>query len=152
MLTDIDGNDLQTDFVTNEIPFFLVVLSDEDKAAAGSQSNASLLALLLTFGTSTFISVALGGTIEATWLLFGTIQLMSLVPLLDMNLPANFRQFSVNLAVLHGEPEAIPNVFENFIDIKTLKPYNDYFELMSECNFVIMYSFRHNQATYELGA
>jgi hypothetical protein len=152
MLKDIDGNNLQTKFVTTDIPFFLIVLSDEEKAAAGSQSNASLLTLLLTFGTSTFISVALGGTVEATWLLFGTIQLMSLVPLLNMNLPANFRQFSINLAVLHGEPEAIPNVFENFMETDDLKPYNDYFDLMSECNFVIIYRFQNNQATYELGA
>jgi hypothetical protein len=75
--------------------------------------------------------VALGGTVEATWLLFGTIQLMSLVPLFNLNIPANFREFSKNLAVLHGEPEAIPNLFENFVDSKNLKPFNEYYELMS---------------------
>lgn len=135
MLKDADGNDLQTEFVTGDISFFLVVLSAEEKAAASSQSSASLLTLLLTFGTSTFISVALGGTVEATWLLFGTIQLMSLVPLLNMNLPANFREFSKNLAVLHGEPPAIPNLFTNVIETKGLEPYNDYFLLMSKYNF-----------------
>lgn len=135
MLKDADGNKLQTDLVTGEITFFLVVLSADEKAAAGSQSSASLLTLLLTFGTSTFISVALGGTVEATWLLFGTIQLMSLVPLLNLNLPANFREFSKNLAVLHGEPAAIPNLFTNVIETKGLEPYNDYFLLMSKRKF-----------------
>ena len=131
-MIDSDGNELQTEKVTKEIGFFLVVLSEEDKAAAGTQSNASLLTLLLTFGTSTFISVALGGTVEATWLLFGCIQLMSFVPLFDINIPANFREFSKNLAVLHGEPEAIPNLFENFIETEGLEPYTDYFKLMSK--------------------
>lgn len=110
-----------------------MVISEEDKAAAGQQSNASLITMLLTFGTSTLISVALGGTVEATWLLFGCIQLMSFVPLFNLNLPANFREFSKNLAILHGEPEAIPNLFEDYVDVQGLEPYNEYFYLMSRC-------------------
>ena len=133
ILTDSDGNELQTKEISKEVSFFLVVLSEEEKAAASTQSNAGLLTMLLTFGTSTFISVALGGTVEATWLLLGTIQLMSFVPLFNLNLPGNFRQFSKNLAVLHGEPGAIPNIFEGFIETANLEPYNDYFNLMGKC-------------------
>lgn len=130
LLVDEDGNGLSTDEIYQTISFFLVVLSDQEKAAAGAQSNAGLFTMLLTFGTSTFISVALGGTIEATWLLFGSIQMMSFIPLLNLNLPANFREFSKNLAALHGEPGALPNLFENVVENKNMKPYNDYFSLM----------------------
>lgn len=112
------------------------MISDAELAAANSQSNASLLTLLLTFGTSTFISVALGGTVEATWLLFGCLQMMSLVPLLNMNLPANFRVFSKNLSVLHGESEAIPNVFEFLVNSEGLLPYTPYFELMGKSSHI----------------
>ena len=114
-----------------EIPFQFIYLSDEDKEAASQQSNASLVTILLTFGSSLFLQIALGGTIEATWLLFGTIQLMSLVPLFHLNLPSNFREFAKNLAILHGEPQALPNLFSNYVDVDELEPYNNYFELMS---------------------
>ena len=86
----------------------------------------------MTFGTSLIISVLLGGKIEASWLLLGTLQLMSLIPLLNINLPANFREFSKNLAILHGEPEAIPNIFEEFVDTDNLQPFSPYFSLMSK--------------------
>ena len=132
---DLDGNPLQTAKLEKKIPFSYVVLLESEKAAAGTQSNASLFTLLLTFGTSTFISVALGGTVEATWLLFGCIQMMSFVPLFNLNLPANFREFAKNLAVLHGEPQAIPNLFEYYVDSTGLKPFNDYFYLMSKYNY-----------------
>lgn len=81
-------------------------------------------------GSSTLFSIILGGTIEATWLLFGTVQLMSFVPLFNMNLPGNFREFAKNLAILHGEPQGLPNLFESFIDLNHSEPYNNYFELM----------------------
>lgn len=57
---------------------------------------------------------------------------MSLVPLLNLNLPANFREFSKNLAVLHAEPAILPNVFESVLETKNLKPFNQYFELMGK--------------------
>jgi hypothetical protein len=132
ILKDVDGNDLQTTTISNTVPFFLVVLSDEDKAAASQQSSASIVTMLLTFGTSTLISILLGGTVEATWLLFGAIQLMSFVPLFNLNLPANFREFAKNLAVLHGEPEAIPNLFEYYVSSKGKEPYSEYFDLMGK--------------------
>ena len=131
ILQDIDGNFLTTRTTSVQIPFQFIYLSDEDKAAASQQSNASLITILLTFGSSLFLQIALGGTIEATWLLFGTIQLMSLVPLFNLNLPSNFREFAKNLAILHGEPQALPNLFSNYVDVDELEPYNNYFELMS---------------------
>ena len=135
IMTDSDGNFLQTKIMEKEVAFFLSVISEDEKAAASAQSSTGLFTMLLTFGTSTFISVALGGTVEATWLLFGCIQLMSLVPLFNLNLPGNFREFSKNLAVLHGEPGALPNLFSSIVDTSDLKPYNPYYELMS--NFYI---------------
>mmetsp|Transcript_19371 Transcript_19371/g.22556 ORF Transcript_19371/g.22556 Transcript_19371/m.22556 type:complete len:136 (-) Transcript_19371:656-1063(-) len=113
VVQDLDGNYLETASVEKKIPFLLIVISDAEKATASGQSTASIISLLLTFGTSIFVSVVLGGTVEATWLLLGTIQMMSFVPLFNLNLPANFREFSKNLAVLHGEPTAIPNLFEH---------------------------------------
>lgn len=133
ILQDIDGNYLQTSYMEVEVPFQLIVLSEDEKAAASSQSSASIISLLLTFGTSVLIQMVLGGTIEATWLLLGTIQLMSLLPLLNMNLPANFREFSKNLAILNGEPEAIPNIFEYYYDTLDVikEPFNAYYEIMN---------------------
>ena len=132
IIQDLDGNNLETDFVTKQIPFFLVVVSEQDKAQASQNSVLSIISLILTFATSIFISVVLGGTIEATWLLLGTLQMMSLIPLFNLNLPGNFREFAVNLAVLNGEPQFFPNVFELFIDTSNLKPFSPYFELMSK--------------------
>ena len=131
-IIDADGNQLTTKEVSNTIKFMLVIISEEDKQTASSQSSASIVSLILTFGTSIFITVVMGGTIEATWLLLGSLQLMSLTPLFNLNLPVNFREFSKNLAVLHGEPQAIPNIFSNFLDTDGLKPFNPYFELMSK--------------------
>jgi len=93
-MVDSDGIELITDETSTTTSFFLVVLSNEGKSAAQTQAQASIISILLTFGTSMFITIALGGTIEATWLLLGTIQLMSFVPLFNLNLPANFREFS----------------------------------------------------------
>ena len=133
IIQDMDNNNLETTTMQRQIPFQLIVLSPEEKAQANSQSSYSIISLILTFGTSIFIQVVLGGAIEATWLLLGTLQLMSLLPLLNLNLPANFRQFSKNLAVLNGEPEALPNLFEYYYEtLNTDKePYNYYFELMN---------------------
>lgn len=131
-MQDKYGNYLGTSFVTKQVPFFLNVVSAAEQQTASSQSTASLLSMLITFGTSMLISVLMGGTIEATWLLLGTVQLMSFVPLLNMNLPSNFREFTKNLAMLNGEPQALPNLFEYVISADNQKPYNNYFELMSK--------------------
>ena len=132
IVQDVYGNYLGTSLVTKQIPFFLVVMSASEQQTASSQSTASIVSMLVTFGTSTLISVLMGGTIEATWLLLGTVQLMSFVPLLNMNLPSNFREFSKNLAMLNGEPQSLPNLFEYVISSDNQKPYNNYFELMSK--------------------
>ena len=133
IMQDLDNNNLETTNMEIQVPFSAVVLSDEEEAQANSQSSYSIISLILTFGTSIFIQVVLGGAIEATWLLLGTLQLMSLLPLLNLNLPANFRQFSKNLAVLNGEPEALPNLFEYYYGTLNIdkEPYNLYFELMN---------------------
>lgn len=131
---NVYGNNLETDSVSTTIPFSLAYLSEDQKRQAQSQANLSIISILITFGTSLIISVLLGGKIEASWLLLGTLQLMSLVPLLNLNLPANFREFSKNLAILHGEPERIPNIFEEFVDSDNLQPFSPYFELMSKLN------------------
>lgn len=133
VIQDLDQNNLFTNYTEVTVTDSMVVVTDAQKAAASSQSSASLISLLLTFGTSIFIQVALGGTIEATWLLLGTLQLMSLLPLVSLNIPINFREFSKNLAVLNGEPEAFPNIFEYYYNTMTIDklPFNQYFELMN---------------------
>ena len=132
IIKDVDGNNLSNEQTSYTIPFFVYVLTDADKADAESQSFVGLLSIILTFVTSLLITVVLGGTIEATWLLLGTLQLMSFIPLLNMNLPNNFREFSKNLAILHGEPAMLPNAFEYLVSSEGLQPYNKYFELMSK--------------------
>ena len=138
IIKDQDNNNLQTKIMKVQVPFHLIVLFDEDKQEANNQSSFSIISLMMTFGTSILIQLVFGISIEATWLLLGTLQLMSLLPLLSLNLPANFREFSKNLAVLHGEPQALPNLFEYFYDsINVVKePYNKYFEFM---NFKTVY-------------
>lgn len=131
ILVDLDGNQLQTTNTETQIPFFLSVISESEVSIARSQAGLSIVSIILTFGTSTLISLLLGNTIEATWLLLGSIQLMSFVALFNLDLPSNFREFSKNLAVLHGEPQALPNIFESQINTTGLEPYNRYFELMS---------------------
>jgi len=131
-IKDLDGNTLQTRQVTRKVDFYLAVLSEEEKSLAQAQANISIGSLFMAFGTSLFFSLVLGSQIEASWLLLGQLQLMSLTPLFNLNLPPNFREFSKNLAVLHGEPGFLPNVFENFIDKEGLKPFNEFFELMSK--------------------
>ena len=57
---------------------------------------------------------------------------MSLIPLFNLNLPANFREFAKNMAALHGEPKFVPNLFEHIVDRSMAKPFNEYFALMSK--------------------
>jgi len=135
ILYDSDGNFLTNDETDTNISFRFSYLSDKDKVAAERQANGSILSIILTFISSTFMQLALGSSIEATWLLFGTVQLVSLVPLFNLNLPSNFREYAKNLAILHGEPEALPNLFSEYVDTENLEPYNTYFELMSGCQF-----------------
>ena len=135
ILYDSDGNFLTNDETDTNISFRFSYLSDKDKVAAERQANGSILSIILTFISSTFMQLALGSSIEATWLLFGTVQLVSLVPLFNLNLPSNFREYAKNLAILHGEPEALPNLFSEYVDTENLEPYNTYFELMSQCQF-----------------
>ena len=133
IIKDQDNNNLQNQIMEVQVPFDLTVLSDEEKQEASGQSSFSIISLIMTFGTSILIQLVLGNSIEATWLLLGTLQLMSFLPLLSLNLPVNFREFSKNLAVLNGEPQALPNLFEYFYDsINVVKePYNQYFEFMN---------------------
>jgi len=146
---DTDGNRLMTETAEAEIDFFLIVISDEERQAAEAQSGISIISIILTFGTSILFSVVLGNQIEATWLLLGTLQLMSLTPLFNLNLPQNFRVFSVNLAVLHGEPQFLPNLFEYMIDQKGLEPFNPYFDLMSNRSGLI-FRFQNEFVVHEL--
>lgn len=131
-IKDVDGNNLKTNYTSKEINFYLSVLTDEERAVAQSQANGSIASLFLAFGTSLLFSLILGTQIEASWLLLATLQLMSLTPLFNLNLPPNFREFAKNLAVLNGEPEFLPNVFKHFVDNEGLEPFNAYFELMSK--------------------
>ena len=132
IVEDGGGNYLNTKETEEEISFTFYYISEAEKRAAQAQSGTSVVSLLLAFGLSTFIQIAFGGKIEATWLLFGCVQLMSLIPLFNLNLPANFREFSKNLAILHGEPEFLPNIFESYMSKDHLDPYNEYFTLMSK--------------------
>ena len=141
IIQDLDSNYLLTRTMEVEVDFYYAALSEEDKAQASSQSNASIITLLLTFATSILIQVVLGGTIEATWLLLSTLQLMALLPLLSINIPSNFRQFSKNLAVLNGEPEMFPNIFEYYYDTLNIdkQPFNQYFDLMNfKTNYLLL--------------
>ena len=48
-------------------------------------------------------------------MLLNTLQLIALLPLLSLTFPANFIDYAKFLAVVNGEPGAIPNVFEDFV-------------------------------------
>ena len=73
----------------------------EKKAAAGFSGLAwvgVLLPIFINFG----ISFLLGGTIEATWILLLSLQLVSFIPLISLYIPSVFRAFSKNLMGIHG--------------------------------------------------
>ena len=133
IIEDMDFNYIVTKTTEISIPFSYFSLSDEEKEAASQRSSASILSLVLTFGTGFLIKFVMGSSIEATWLLLGTLQLMSFLPLLNLNLPSNFREFGKNLSVLHGEPESFPNIFKYYYDTLdiVMTPFNEYFEHMN---------------------
>ena len=133
IITDLDGNGLRTTYMEDLISFYVFVVSDEEKEQARNQAYFSISSVFMSFGTSYLIQLILGSAIEATWLLLGTLQLMSLLPLISLNLPSNFREFSKNLAVLNGEPGAIPNIFESYYDSIDVgkEPYNRYYDQMN---------------------
>lgn len=144
-IEDLDQNYLATDYSEITVPFPYYSLTEEEKRAAEQQSNSSVISLLLTFGSSFLIQFVFGSKIEASWILLGTLQMMSFLPLLNLNLPTIFREFSKNLSVLHGEPEAFPNIFKYYYDTLDLviEPFNDFFEQMGfATSYILMNSGR----------
>ena len=74
-----------------------------------------------------------GGSLEATWLLLNTLQLIALVPLMSLSFPTNFTGYAKYLAVVNGEPDMLPNVFEDYLfSSKDMLPeaFNDNYSLM----------------------
>ena len=78
------------------------VLNPTEAAASDSSGGTTVLAVGLGIGFSTLLSFFMGNTLEATWLLLNTIQLMSLSPIISVNLPSLFRDFTKKLVSLHG--------------------------------------------------
>jgi len=80
---------------------FEILNPTEETASAGS-GGTTLIAVALGLGLSTALSFLMGNTLESTWLLLNTIQLMSLTPIVSVNLPTFYREFAKNLISLHG--------------------------------------------------
>ena len=55
--------------------------------------------------------------------------MIALLPVTNFFFAPNFREFNKYIAVLNGEPEVIPNVFELSLNMDNfdLKPFNDFY-------------------------
>ena len=74
--------------------------------------------MLATFGAvaiNLVISQLFGGSIAAMWTMVNTIQLISLLPLCNVNFPKITVMVLEKMLTSHGESTIIPNVFYTFL-------------------------------------
>jgi len=115
--------------------------SEADKATSSIFSWTSYLQSFSGIFLNSLLSIIMGSSLEATWLLLNTLQLMSFTPLLSLEMPSVFRLYSKQLIGIHGQISLIPNEFKRLSTNLRIKPYNDYFELMSfETKFFLLNS------------
>lgn len=76
-------------------------------------------------------SFVMGSNLEATWLLLNTIQLISMIPAISIEIPTLFRAFTLRLLSLHGQINFIPNIFNTYLtEGVNTSPINEYFKLL----------------------
>ena len=88
-------------------------------------------AVILSFIINYALGFIMGNALEATWLLMGTLQLMSVIPLVSIYVATSFWQFCQRLLPLHGIIGWIPNPFVHLSDSSKERPYSESYELMS---------------------
>lgn len=115
VLTDVYENVLETKDTSIETSRRYEVLNASEAATSDASGFLTMLGMVLGIGLSMGISMIMGGSLEATWLLLCTIQLMSMTPVLKLDLPTIFRDFSTKLIGLHGQFTAIPNMFLKYM-------------------------------------
>ncbi|CDW80137.1 UNKNOWN [Stylonychia lemnae] len=76
------------------------------EAAGDSSMMATLVAVLINLG----ISLVFGGSVSAMWTMVNTIQLISLLPLCDVNYPGITLLIFEKMLGSHGESTIIPNL------------------------------------------
>ena len=80
------------------------------KAKLDAAGDTSMLATLGGMAINLAISLIFGGSISAMWTMVNTIQLISLLPLMDVNWPNIVVLVFQKMLSAHGETTAIPNV------------------------------------------
>lgn len=82
----------------------------------------TLLTLLLNMA----ISFVFGGSMSAMWTLLNTLQIVSFLPLLAVDIPLNAKILFARMMSTHGEVALIPNGFDYLMDSpdRTAKPLN----------------------------
>jgi len=86
-------------------------IDPETKAKLDSAGNTSMIATLGAVLINLAISLVFGGSISAMWTMVNTIQLISLLPLCNVNYPAISLLIFEKMLGSHGESTIIPNIF-----------------------------------------
>lgn len=89
-----------------------------------------MVILVIGFGANFLLPYLMGGKLEQTWLLMGNIQLISLLPLISVDLPPIFTNIALKMMSVHGEIKGIPNLFQDNLGYVRDKAYNNRFSLM----------------------
>ena len=106
-------------------------MSEDEKKFVDSMTGGTLFLLVFVCAMNGLFSFILGSMVEGTWLLLGTLQLMSFIPLCSLNLPSTYRLYSKRLSILNGEPTFLPNIFDAITEKISQESFNQYFFLMN---------------------
>eukprot|EP00347_Sterkiella_histriomuscorum_P005534 403356244 len=90
-------------------------IDPETKAKLDAAGDTSMLATFGAVAINLVISQLFGGSIAAMWTMVNTIQLISLLPLCNVNFPKITVMVLEKMLTSHGESTIIPNVFYTFL-------------------------------------
>ena len=90
-------------------------IDPETKAKLDAAGDTSMLATFGAVAINLVISQLFGGSIAAMWTMVNTIQLISLLPLCNINYPKITVMVFEKMLASHGESTIIPNVFYSYL-------------------------------------
>ncbi|CDW89486.1 UNKNOWN [Stylonychia lemnae] len=135
--SDIYKDQTGNGMVTNPMYGYLNAYSyidPETKAKLDAAGDSSMVATFAAMGINLGISLVFGGSISAMWTMVNTIQLVSLLPLCNINYPQIAILVFQKMLGTHGESKFIPNLlYEKLMNrpgstIQVESALNDKFE------------------------
>jgi hypothetical protein len=113
---DNTGNGIITLPLTGSLPVYEYI-DPATKAKLDAAGDTSMLATFGGMAINLGISLVFGGSISAMWTMVNTIQLISLLPLMDVNWPNIVVLVFEKMLSSHGESTAIPNlIYDKFLN------------------------------------